>query len=124
MPKAPVPTAATPTPMPQVAPGPIPAQNAPPGRPQLSLIFNQQRYPVNKDKFIIGRASQMTDLTIRDGNVSRKHCAIIYRGGQYYIKDLDSTNGIEYKGSRIDSKKVEEGDTYNICEYELRFTYR
>ena len=79
---------------------------------------------MNKDKFIIGRASQMTDLTIRDGNVSRKHCAIIYRGGQYYIKDLDSTNGIEYKGSRIDSKKVEEGDTYNFCEYELRFTYR
>ena len=94
------------------------------GRPQLSLIFNGQRYPVTKDKFIIGRASQMTDLTIRDGNVSRKHCAIIYRGGQYYIKDLDSTNGIEYKGSRIDSKKVDEGDLFNICDYELRFTYR
>ena len=66
----------------------------------------------------------MIDLTIRDGNVSRKHCAIIFRGNQHYIKDLDSTNGIEYKGNRIDSKKVEEGDLYSICDYELRFTYR
>ena len=119
-PAAPAAPPASPT-APPVAPqaGPAPA-----GRPQLSLIFNDQRYPITKDKFIIGRASQMTDLTIRDGNISRKHCAIIFRGNQYYIKDLDSTNGIEYKGQRIDSKKVEEGDTYHICEYELRFSYR
>ncbi len=117
------PTAPAPAvPPPAMAPD---AGSSPVGnRRQLALVFNDQRYPINKDKFIIGRASQMTDLTIRDGNVSRKHCAIIYRGGQYYIKDLDSTNGIEYKGSRIDSKKIEEGDLFTICEYELRFTYR
>ena len=66
----------------------------------------------------------MTDLTIRDGNISRKHAAIIYRGGKYFLKDLDSTNGIDYQGSRIDSKKVEEGDVFHICDYELRFTFQ
>lgn len=91
---------------------------------RLTLIFNNQRYPIDKDKFIIGRGSTMTDLTIRDGNISRKHAAIIFRNGAYYIKDLDSTNGIDYRGNRIDSKKVEEGDQFNICDYELRFTYR
>ncbi|MDX9721331.1 MAG: FHA domain-containing protein [Myxococcota bacterium] len=132
-PAAPPPPPMIKPPPPMAAPAPPPAPAAPPlaappaaqpGRRQLYVIFNDQRYPVSKDKFIIGRASQLTDLTIRDGNVSRKHCVIIYRGGQYYIKDLDSTNGLEYKGSRIDSKKIEEGDQINICEYELRFTFR
>ena len=99
-----------------------PPQSA--GRPRLSLVFNNQRHLVDKDKFIIGRGSTMTDLTIRDGNISRKHAAVIFRNGEYYIKDLDSTNGIDYKGERIDSKKIEEGDIFHICDYELRFTYQ
>ena len=96
----------------------------PQGQPPLFLIFNGQKYKIDKEKFIIGRGSQMTDLTIRDGNISRKHAAIIYRGGKYFLKDLDSTNGIDYQGSRIDSKKVEEGDVFHICDYELRFTFQ
>ena len=110
-----------PPPQPQIAPQAAP-QAA--GRPTLTLVFNNQRHGIDKDKFIIGRGSTMTDLTIRDGNISRKHAAIIDRSGAYYIKDLDSTNGIDYRGERIDSKKVEEGDTFNICDYELRFTYK
>lgn len=90
----------------------------------IYLIFNNNRYVIDKEKFVIGRGSQQTDLTIRDGNISRKHCAIIFRNGSYYIKDLGSTNGVEYRGNRIESKKVEEGDTFYLCDYELRFTYR
>ncbi len=100
------------------------AQPAAQGKPRLTLVFNNQRYPVEQDKFIIGRGSTMTDLTIRDGNISRKHAAVIYRNGSYYIKDLDSTNGIDFQGNRIDSKKIEEADAFNICDYELRFTYQ
>lgn len=88
------------------------------------MIFNNNRYVVDNDKFVIGRGSQQTDLTIRDGNISRKHCAILRRNGNYYIKDLDSTNGVEYRGNRIESKRIEEGDVFYLCDYELRFTYR
>ncbi|MEO1266970.1 MAG: FHA domain-containing protein [Myxococcota bacterium] len=109
-----------PPPTPRSAPPPPPTE---PARPSLALVFNNQRYPVNKDKFIIGRGSTMTDLTIRDGNISRKHAAVIFRNGQWYIKDLDSTNGIDYQGNRIDSKRIEEGDIFHICDYEIRFTY-
>ncbi len=103
----------------QPPPPPIPEAQ---GQAPLFLIFNGQKYKIDKEKFIIGRGSQMTDLTIRDGNISRKHAAIIFRGGKYYLKDLDSTNGIDYQGSRIDSKKIEEGDVFHICDYELRFS--
>ena len=92
--------------------------------PTLFLMFNNQRMPIDKDQFIIGRGSKTSDLAIKDGNISRKHAAVIRRNGTYYIKDLGSTNGIDYKGMRIDNKRIDEGDIFHICDYELRFTYR
>jgi hypothetical protein len=104
-----------------------PAGGMPPGAgvgPTLFLIYNGQRYPVTKDQFIIGRGSKTSDLPIKDGNISRKHAAVIRRNGTFYIKDLGSTNGIDYKGMRIDNKRIDEGDVFHLCDYELRFTYR
>lgn len=112
------------------APAPRPASSAAPYRepmastPTLYLIYNGQRYAISKDQFIIGRGSKTSDLAIKDGNISRKHAAVIRRNGTYYIKDLGSTNGIDYKGMRIDNKRIDEGDVFHLCDYELRFTYR
>ena len=94
------------------------------GRQTLFLLFNNNRYPIETDRFVIGRGSQNTDLTIRDGNISRQHCAIIHRNNNWYLKDLDSTNGVEYRGNRIESKRIEEGDVFYLCDYPLQFTYR
>jgi pSer/pThr/pTyr-binding forkhead associated (FHA) protein len=91
--------------------------------PTLYLIFNGQKIPITKEQFIIGRGLKTSDLAIKDGNISRKHAAIIYHNGAYYIKDLGSVNGIEYNGKRIDSKRIDENDLFHICDYELRFTY-
>ena len=104
------------------APAPVVAPAA--AGSMLFLIYNGQRYPVNKDQFIIGRGSKTSDLAIKDGNISRKHAAVIRRNGTYYIKDLGSTNGIDYKGMRIDNKRIDEGDVFHLCDYEIRFTYR
>jgi hypothetical protein len=103
------------------SPLPVPPMGA---GPTLFLIYNGQRYPVTKDQFIIGRGSKTSDLPIKDGNISRKHAAVIRRNGTFYIKDLGSTNGIDYKGMRIDNKRIDEGDVFHLCDYELRFTYR
>lgn len=103
------------------APAPAPA---PAGGGILFLVFNNQRYPIDKDQFIIGRGSKTSDLPIKDGNISRKHAAVIRRNGTFYIKDLGSTNGIDYRGMRIDNKRIDEGDIFHICDYQLRFTYR
>lgn len=109
-------------PMPAPAPAPMPQMGS--TGPTLFLIYNGQRYPVTKDQFIIGRGSKTSDLPIKDGNISRKHAAVIRRNGTFYIKDLGSTNGIDYKGMRIDNKRIDEGDVFHLCDYELRFTYR
>jgi hypothetical protein len=92
--------------------------------PSLFVIFNGQKVPVNKEEFVIGRGSKTADLPIKDGNISRRHAAIVLQNGAFYMKDLGSTNGIEFNGQRVDSRRIEEGDIYQLCDYELRFTYQ
>jgi hypothetical protein len=102
----------------------VPAQTEGGTAPPLYLIFGNQRYVIDKEQFIIGRGNKSSDLPIRDGNISRKHAVVIRRNGDYYIKDLGSTNGIDFNGERIEGKKIEEGDTFSICDYQLKFTFR
>jgi len=117
---------ATPPPHPhiaaQIAFDEVPA--AAPVPAPLYLVFDNQKYRIDKDQFIIGRGSKSSDLPIKDGNISRKHAAVIRRNGTYFIKDLGSTNGIDFKGMRIDNKRIEEGDVFHLCDYELRFTFK
>ena len=96
----------------------------PPGAPTLTAFYGGQRYVVNKDRFIIGRGKQSSDLTIKDPNVSRQHAMVEFLNGQYYMVDMGSTNGVEYNGQRIARKAIAEGDLYRICDHEVRFTYR
>jgi FHA domain len=90
----------------------------------LYIVFDGEKIPVDKEQFILGRVSKLCDLTIKDGNISRKHAAVIKRNGAFYIKDLGSTNGIEYNGMRIDNKRIDEGDIFTLCENEIRFSYK
>ena len=137
-PSVPNPAPNRPAPMLTPVPPPIeasPAMTAPPplpghrasqssGRQRLVLKFNGQTVPIDKDEFIIGRGARTADLAIRDGNISRRHAAVVFHDGVYFMKDLGSTNGIEYAGQRVESKRIEEGDVYNICDYEIRFSYQ
>jgi hypothetical protein len=93
-------------------------------RPTLFVIFNGQKMPVAKDEFVIGRGAKTADLPIKDGNISRRHAAVVFQNGAFFMKDLGSTNGVEYGGARVDTKQIAEGDIFHICDYELRFTYQ
>jgi pSer/pThr/pTyr-binding forkhead associated (FHA) protein len=105
----------------QAAP-PGPAPNA--GAPVLAAFYGGQRFVVNKDRFILGRGKQSSDLTIKDPNVSRQHAMVEFLNGQFYMVDMGSTNGVEYNGQRIARKVIAEGDLYRICDHEIRFSYR
>jgi pSer/pThr/pTyr-binding forkhead associated (FHA) protein len=122
-----------PFPRPSGGGGPAPA---PPGRTSsppasgagvyagtLSVIYNGERLAVNKDRFVIGRGKQSSDLTIKDPNVSRQHAMVEFLNGQYYMVDMGSTNGVEYQGQRVSRRAISEGDVFRICDHEVRFTY-
>jgi hypothetical protein len=113
------------------APPPLaPKTAAPPPPPRmaantgsLSIHYQGEIFPVNKDRFIIGRGKQTSDLTIKDPNVSRQHAMIEFSGGHYYIVDMGSTNGVEYNGQRVQRKAIAEGDVFRVCDHELRFSF-
>jgi pSer/pThr/pTyr-binding forkhead associated (FHA) protein len=90
----------------------------------LQIQYQGQQFPVTKDRFIIGRGKQSSDLTIKDPNVSRQHAMIEFLNGQYYIVDMGSTNGVEFNGQRVQRKVITEGDIFKVCDHELRFSYQ
>ena len=90
----------------------------------LSVVYQNEKVPVTKDRFVIGRGKQSSDLTLKDPNVSRQHAMIEFQNGVYFMVDMGSTNGVEYNGQRIARKQIAEGDTFKICDHEMRFTYR
>jgi neural Wiskott-Aldrich syndrome protein len=94
------------------------------GGAQLSIIYQGEKVAVAKDRFVIGRGKQSSDLTLKDPNVSRQHAMIEYQNGVYFMVDMGSTNGVEYNGQRIARKQIAEGDVFRICDHDLRFTYR
>ena len=90
----------------------------------LSVIYQGDKMSVNKDRFVIGRGKQSSDLTLKDPNVSRQHAMVEFQNGVYFMVDMGSTNGVEYNGQRIARKQIAEGDVFKICDHEMRFTYR
>ena len=114
------------------APPPLaPSRSAPPAKGasahpaglNLTIHYQGEAFQVTKDRFIIGRGKQTSDLTIKDPNVSRQHAMIEFSSGQYYIVDMGSTNGVEFNGQRVQRKVINEGDTFRVCDHELIFTY-
>src|SRR6478736_1080725 len=101
-------------PMPPPRPGAGASRNA-----GLTLHFEGTAYPVNKDRFIIGRGKASSDLTIRDPNISRQHALVEFAGGTYYIVVMGSTNGIAFRGQRVQRKAIQNGDVFRICDHEV-----
>jgi hypothetical protein len=106
-------------------PPPLPQSSVPnPPSGALSITYQGEVFQVTKDRFIIGRGKQTSDLTIKDPNVSRQHAMIEFLTGQYYIVDMGSTNGVEYNGQRVQRKVISDGDTFKVCDHELRFSFQ
>lgn len=115
----------TPAAAPAVTTAPVPAvPTQPAGPPPLWVIFDGRAYLVNKPQFVVGRGATETDLLIADSNVSRRHAQVVLHQGYYFIQDLGSTNGVRFEGNRVDTRRIDEGDRYEICEHALAFTYR
>jgi len=74
--------------------------------PYLIRNKNEEKIPVDKPVFRIGKEKQYSDYFVSDNNaVSRSHADIITRNGRYYIKDLNSTNKTYVDGKAIPIEK-------------------
>jgi hypothetical protein len=87
---------------------------------RLTLEYRGKQFPVEKDRFLIGRSKQQADLRLDDPNVSRQHIAIERVGAAWYVVDLGSTNGVEVGGERVKRRALSHDDLIVITTHELR----
>jgi adenylate cyclase len=65
------------------------------------------------------------DIPLRFPNISGQHAELTFRNGYWYIRDLNSTNGVKVNGVRIQEKLLHPRDEISIgkrrfvIEYEL-----
>ena len=81
-----------------------------------------QDFHIHSSEFIIGKSREKADGVIPKGTVSRVHCAIQFVSNEYYVEDLDSTNGTKLNYERIPSRQprqLHSGDILSIAGVEF-----
>jgi pSer/pThr/pTyr-binding forkhead associated (FHA) protein len=63
----------------------------------------------------IGR-SPVSNIVIDDQYTSHEHSEIFNEGNQWFVQDIGSTNGTFLNDKRIDTSKIEKGDSIRIGE--------
>ncbi len=119
------------------APTPTPVEAPPVAVPVAALVIAETgtELPLDfsKGEVLIGRADPVSrvfpdvDLTPHggyDAGVSRKHCRIIKQGDQFFVEDLQSTNGTKLNGSFIppnQPQQIKDGDVLELGAFKVTF---
>jgi Protein of unknown function (DUF3662)/FHA domain len=85
------------------------------------LSWDGRRMRVDKRRVVLGR-SRECDIQVEDPNVSRRHAELRQEGAAFWIVDLDSTNGIEVNGRRIQRAKLDPGDIVTVGSTDITFS--
>ncbi len=90
----------------------------------ISIITNvgKKSYKLesfNKDVVSFGRSSEC-DIQIMKEYVSRVHGCFYRENGKWYIKDLESTNGLILKDRKIDSAALFDEDVFRINKHDSK----
>lgn len=88
--------------------------------PEAGMVF-----PLAEPKVSIGRISTCT-IQVLDRRVSRRHACVFVEGGQYFIEDLGSKNGLLLNGELVSRSRaplksgdrIVLGDTTLVFEHE------
>jgi hypothetical protein len=76
------------------------------------LVGGQQisSYLVTDNPLPIGRDPGQALVIIQEPIVSKLHCQVFAHGGQVFVKDLNSTNGIYVNEEKVSERQLEDGD--------------
>ncbi|HVW39270.1 MAG TPA: FHA domain-containing serine/threonine-protein kinase [Pirellulales bacterium] len=71
---------------------------------------HKETYVLNvAERLVVGRAADC-DIQVRDLQVSRRHCLLIYRDNKWQLHDLCSNNGTIVNGVAIQHAELKHGD--------------
>jgi len=99
-------------------------RQAPPAKAYLAVLTGEKagsQYSLPKDSgTVIGRSSEC-DICVEDKDASRQHAAIQPIGEEFYLRDMDSTNGTLINRQPVDKKILKHGDKITIGKQVLQF---
>lgn len=78
--------------------------------------------PLIKKSLLVGRR-EGCDIVLRFKNVSAHHCQLTLNGGYWYIKDLNSRNGVKVNENRVTEKCAHPGDLVSIAKHKYEIQY-
>jgi adenylate cyclase len=79
--------------------------------------------PKRKKQLLIGRR-ESCDIILRFANVSAHHCQLMNEGGYWYVRDLQSRNGIKINDVRVqEQRRLDPGDILAVAKHKYRVEY-
>jgi hypothetical protein len=67
-------------------------------------------YLVTDNPLPVGRDPGQALVIIQEPIVSKLHCQVFARGGQVFVKDLGSTNGVYVNEEKVGERELQDGD--------------
>jgi pSer/pThr/pTyr-binding forkhead associated (FHA) protein len=78
--------------------------------------------PLLKTALLVGRR-ESCDIVLRFSNVSAHHCELTLCSGYWYVRDLQSRNGIKVNGVRMSEKRLDPGDILSVAKHKYEVHY-
>jgi pSer/pThr/pTyr-binding forkhead associated (FHA) protein len=86
----------------------------------LSGLLEGKVIDLTEERVSVGRAMDNI-IRLEDGTISHHHAVFSLEGGDYKIRDLNSTNGSRVNGLRVVESKLRNGDTLRLGSVEIRY---
>ena len=78
--------------------------------------------PLLKRSLLVGRR-ESCDIVLRFSNVSAHHCQLTINGGYWYVRDMQSRNGVKVNGMRVTEKRLDPGDELSVAKHKYKVQY-
>jgi uncharacterized protein YegL len=95
---------------------------------QPTITVREQRKPPRAyvlrgdDAFSVGRAPRVNTLVLTDPTLSAQHFKIVPKDGEFFVVDLQTTNGTIVNGDRVRARKLRPGDVIRAGEVEFEYS--
>jgi len=78
--------------------------------------------PLLKKQLLVGRR-ESCDIVLRFANVSAHHCQVFVNGGYWFVRDMQSRNGVKVNGIKVQEKRIDPGDTLSVAKHNYDLQY-
>jgi predicted component of type VI protein secretion system len=89
---------------------------------ELIPIGGGDPIPLLRPTLLVGRR-ESCDIVLRFANVSSHHCQLTLNNGYWYVKDLNSRNGIKVNGARVPEKRLDPGTVLSVAKHQYTVRY-